>query len=244
MAYTAAALSYLIQNSSKPIILTGAQKPIDSSITDARKNLLDSLRFAADPHARGVYVVFDGRAIIGTRARKIRSKSFHAFESINYPVAAFIDDSRIIHYFGEKDDDQAVRFWNRLNPKIFLLKLVPGMEPDILDYIGEHYDAVIIESYGVGGIPFNNRRNFLDKLEGYACKGKVVVIASQVMLEGSDAEIYEVGFRAMNCDTVLQAFDMTVEAALVKLMWIMAEPKSVAEIKRMFYARINYDILI
>lgn len=244
MAYTAAALSYLIQNSSKPIILTGSQKPINSSITDARKNLLDSLRFAADSHAHGVYVVFDGKAIIGTRARKVRSKSFHAFESINYPVAAFIDDSRIIHYFGDQDDDQTVRFWNRLNPKIFLLKLVPGMEPDILDYIGEHYDAVIIESYGVGGIPFNNRRNFLDKLEGYACKGKVAVIASQVMLEGSDAEIYEVGFRAMNCDTVLQAYDMTVEAALVKLMWIMAETKSTDEIKRMFYARVNHDILV
>ena len=117
------------------------------------------------------------------------------------------------------------------------------MEPDILDYIGDHYEAVIIESYGVGGIPFNNRRNFLDKLESYACKGKVAVIASQVMLEGSDAEIYEVGFRAMNCDTVLQAYDMTVEAALVKLMWIMAETKSTAEIKRMFYARVNHDIL-
>ena len=244
MAYTAAALSYLIQNSGKPIVLTGSQKPIDSSSTDARKNLLDSLRFAADPNAHGVYVVFDGKAIIGTRARKIRSKSFHAFESINYPVAAFIDDSRIIHYLGDKGDEQAVQFWNRLNPKIFLLKLVPGMEPDILDYIGDHYDAVIIESNGVGGIPFHDRRNFLDKLEMFACKGKIAVIASQVMLEGSDAEIYEVGFRAMNCDTVLQAFDMTVEAALVKLMWILAETKEPAEIKRKFYTRMNQDIAV
>ena len=244
MAYTAAALSYLIQNSGKPIVLTGSQKPIDSSSTDARKNLLDSLRFAADPHAHGVYVVFDGKAIIGTRARKIRSKSFHAFESINYPVAAFIDDSRIIHYLSDKGDERTVQFWNRLNPKIFLLKLVPGMEPDILDYIGDHYDAVIIESYGVGGIPFHDRRNFLDKLETFACKGKIAVIASQVMLEGSDAEIYEVGFRAMNCDTVLQAFDMTVEAALVKLMWILAETKEPAEIKRKFYARMNQDIAV
>lgn len=244
MAYTAAALSYLIQNSQKPIVITGAQKPIDASITDAKKNLLDSIRFASDSHVKGVYIVFDGMAIVGTRARKVRSKSYHAFESIDYPIAAFIDDSRIIHYFDNKSDDMNVKFWNRLNPRIFLLKLVPGMEPDVLDYIGEHYDVVVIECYGVGGIPFNNKRNFLDKLEKLHQKGKIVVIASQVMFEGSDAKIYEVGFRAINHYNVLQAFDMTVEAALVKLMWITAETKEFAEIREKFYTRINNDILI
>ena len=145
MAYTAAALSYLIQDSQKPIVITGSQKPIDASITDAKKNLLDSIRFAADRHAKGVYIVFDGTAIVGTRARKVRSKSYHAFESIDYPVAAFIDDSRIIHYFADQCFDAAVKFWTRLNPRIFLLKLVPGMEPDVLDYIADHYDVVVIE---------------------------------------------------------------------------------------------------
>ena len=243
MAYTAAALSYLIQQPQKPIVLTGSQKPINALITDAKKNMLDSIRFAADPHVKGIYIVFDGKAIVGTRARKVRSKSFQAFESINYPVAAFIDDSRITHYFEEKSADETPNFWNKLNPKIFLLKLVPGMEPDVLDYIGEHYDGVVIESYGVGGIPFNKKRNFLDKLAMMDRKGKVVVIASQVMLEGSDAEIYEVGFRAINHAYVLQAFDMTVEAAVTKLMWITAETRDIDEIKRKFYTKINHDIL-
>jgi L-asparaginase len=244
MAYTAAALSYLIQNPQKPIVITGSQRPINAAITDARKNLLDSIRFAADPHGKGVYIVFDGMAIVGTRARKVRSKSFHAFESINYPVAAFIDEHRITHYFDEKRDLMDTRFWNRLNPRIFLLKLVPGMEPDVLDYIGDHYDGVVIESYGVGGVPFNKKRNFLDKLAIMDQKGKIVVIASQVMLEGSDAEVYEVGFRAITHDHVLQAFDMTVEAAIVKLMWITAETKDIDEIKKRFYTKINNDILI
>ena len=243
MAYTAAALSYLIQQPQKPIVLTGSQKPINAAITDAKKNLLDSIRFAADPHVKGIYIVFDGKAIVGTRARKVRSKSFQAFESINYPVAAFIDDSRITHYFEEKSGDEETIFWSKLNPRIFLLKLVPGMEPDVLDYIGEHYDGVVIESYGVGGIPFNKKRNFLDKLAMMDQKGKVVVIASQVMLEGSDAEVYEVGFRAINHAYVLQAFDMTVEAAITKLMWITAETSKIGEIKRKFYTKINHDIL-
>ncbi|HBD65112.1 MAG TPA: L-asparaginase 1, partial [Clostridiales bacterium] len=103
MSYTSAALSYLIQNLDKPVIITGAQKPINADITDAKKNLLDSFRFAAEKDVRGVYLVFDGKAIVGTRARKVKSKSYSAFESINFPVAAIIDDSRITKYIrGEK----------------------------------------------------------------------------------------------------------------------------------------------
>ena len=98
MAYTAAALSYLIQNPCKPIVLTGSQKPINVDITDAKKNLLDSFRFVTEEGISGVYVVFDGKAIIGTRARKVKSKSYSAFESINFPVAAIIDDRRITKY--------------------------------------------------------------------------------------------------------------------------------------------------
>ena len=86
------------------------------------------------------------------------------------------------------------------------MKLIPGMEPEILRYIGSRYDAIIIESYGVGGIPFYNKRNFLAELEQLTREGKIVVIATQVMLEGSDAEVYEVGFKAVNQYNVLQAF--------------------------------------
>lgn len=243
MAYTAAALSYLIRNPQKPIILTGAQRPISADITDARKNLCDSLRFACEEHAKGVHIVFDGKAIVGTRARKVRSKSYSAFESINYPVAAFIDERRIIHYIAETDSELATRFGTRLNPRVFLLKLFPGMEPGILDYVGDQYDAVIIESYGVGGIPFNGKRNFLEKLESLTRKGRIVVIATQVMLEGSDAEIYEVGCRAIRHYNVLQAYDMTVEAAVAKLMWILADTRDFNRVKERFYTRINNDIL-
>ena len=84
MAYTSSALSYLIQNSPKPIIITGAQKPISMEVTDAKTNLLDSLRFAACPDAHGVCIVFNGKVIAGTRAKKVHSKSFNAFDSINF----------------------------------------------------------------------------------------------------------------------------------------------------------------
>ena len=98
MGYTASALSYLIQNSKKPIVLTGAQKPINLEISDAKTNLLDSFIYASSDIARGVVLIFNGNVILGTRARKTRSKSFAAFSSINYPKVAIIQDGHIIPY--------------------------------------------------------------------------------------------------------------------------------------------------
>jgi len=243
MSYTAAALSYLIQNLDKPIIVTGSQKPINVDITDAKKNLLDSFRFAAEKDVRGVYLVFDGKAIVGTRARKVKSKSYSAFESINFPVAAIIDDVRITKYIRNERLTKKVKFFNTIYPSIFLLKLAPGMEPDVLDYIGEKYEGVVIESYGVGGLPFLDKRNFLEKIGSLTEKGKIVVVATQVMFEGSDMGIYEVGVKAMKKFKVLQAYDMTIEAVITKLMWIMAQTRDFDEVKEKFYTRINEDSL-
>ncbi len=243
MAYTAAALSYLIQDPGKPIILTGSQRPLGDSLTDARKNLLDSFRFACQPGVSGVYLVFSGQAILGTRARKVRTKSYTAFDSINYPVAAFIDGRRVVRYISSQPQAGPPRFYTRLDPKVFLLKLAPGLEPDVLDYAGERYDAVVIESYGAGGLPFAGRRDFLRKLEALTRRGRIVVIATQVMQEGSDAERYEVGWRAMSRYHLLQAYDMTVEAVIAKLMWLLAEGGGFPAIRRGFYTPVCQDIL-
>lgn len=111
MAYTAAALSYLVQNSRKPIVVTGAQKPIDLEITDARTNLSDSLRFASCDKAYGVTIVFDGKVIAGTRGKKEKTKSYNAFSSINFPYIAAILDGHIIFYLDDKEQmKEPVRF--------------------------------------------------------------------------------------------------------------------------------------
>lgn len=244
MAYTAAALSYLIQFPGKPIILTGSQKPLSDPITDARKNLLDSFRFACQEGVRGVFLVFSGQAILGTRAKKMKSKSYTAFSSINYPVAAFLDGHRIVHYTSRHQEEGEPRFYHSLVPKVFLLKLVPGIEPDILDYVGDRYDAVVIESYGVGGLPFVDQRNFLEKLDTLTRKGRIVVIATQVMLEGSDMAIYEVGGKALSRYNLLQAYDMTIEAVVTKLMWLLAQGGDFHQIEKGFYTPVAQDILM
>ena len=212
-------------------------------ITDARKNLLDSFRFACQDGVDGVFLVFSGQAILGTRAKKTRSKSYAAFSSINYPVAAFIDGKRVIRYTDLDRQIGTPRFYHSLVPKVFLLKLVPGMEPDILQYVGERYEAVVIESYGVGGLPFVDRRNFLDQLESLTRKGRIVVIATQVTLEGSDLAVYEVVAKALERYHLLQAYDMTVEAVVTKLMWLLAEKRNFGAVRRGFYTPVAQDIL-
>ena len=136
MAYTAAALSYLVQYNRRPVVITGAQKPIDLPITDARVNLRDSLRFASDARAHGVNIVFGGKVIAGTRAKKEYSKSYNAFSSINFPKIAVIQDSRIVFYIDDKDHiPYPLTFYHDINPNVFLLKLIPGIDGKFLDTI-------------------------------------------------------------------------------------------------------------
>ena len=124
MAYTAAALSYLIQGSPKPIVLTGAQRPIGFDSTDSKTNLADAFRCAAED-LPGVSIVFNSRVILGTRAKKTRSKSFQAFSSINHPELGVLRDGVLLRYI-RQDCREAPVFYDRLDPRVALLKLVPG----------------------------------------------------------------------------------------------------------------------
>ncbi|MCB6991946.1 asparaginase [bacterium 210820-DFI.6.37] len=244
LAYTAAALSYLIQHSKKPIVLTGAQKPIGSEITDAKSNLRDSILYAADPDSRGVQIVFDGKVILGTRAKKTKTLSYAAFSSINFPFLATIQDGRIIRYLPPGKEKKQTVFYDKLNPKVFLLKLTPGISPLLLADIFRFYDCVIIESFGVGGIPDSLEKELFSQLSRYAPEEKVLVMTTQVTYEGSNVGTYEVGRRLRESFNILEAKDMTLEAVLTKMMWIMAEDGlSWDDIYSRFYSRINSDTL-
>ena len=244
MAYTAAAMSYLVQHSSKPIVITGAQKPIDLDVTDARTNLLDSLRFAASERAHGVTIVFDGKVIAGTRGKKERSKSYNAFSSINFPYLAVIQDEHILYYIDDKwQDRESVRFYHEMDSQVSLLKLIPSMDSSLLDYMAEHYDAVVIESFGVGGLPSYESGDFYSSIEKWISMGKVVVMTTQVTQEGSNMSVYEVGQKIKNAFGLIESYDMTLEATVTKLMWILGQTKDHDKVREMFYETINHDIL-
>lgn len=244
MAYTAAALSYLVQYNRRPIVITGAQKPIDLPITDARVNLRDSLRFASDARAHGVSIVFGGKVIAGTRAKKEYSKSYNAFTSINYPEIAIIQDSRIVFFINDKDQiPYPLSFYHRINPNIFLLKLIPGINGAFLDTIFERYDAVIIESFGVGGFPDNGDHSFYNSIKKALKNNKVIVMATQVTHEGSDMAVYQVGKVMKDRFDLPEAYDMTLEATVTKTMWALAVAKDNKQFKKLFYQTVNHDML-
>lgn len=238
LAYTASALSYLIRGTTKPIVLTGAQKPINLEDTDARKNLLDSLRFACFGKS-GVCIVFGGRVIAGTRARKARTKSYNAFTSLNFPDLADIRDRKIIRFIPCDSDDAPV-FTHKLNTNVVVLKLTPGLPAETFAAVGSHCDGLIIESYGVGGIP----DAYLDELDKLVTAGKTIVMATQVPQEGSDLSVYQVGQRIKERYHLLETYDMTLESTVTKLMWVLGQADDREEIRELFYTPINFDILV
>ena len=244
LAYTAAALSYMIRNSSKPIVITGAQKPIQMDVTDARTNLLDSFIYAADDESQNVNIVFDGKVIAGTRAKKERAKSYDAFSSINFPYLAVIQEGMIVRYIKEPPCGEPVCFSYDMKDSVYVLKLIPGMHASILPYLFMHYDCIVIESFGVGGIPNTLVQEFYREMKEWEGKGKYVVMTTQVANEGSNMTVYEVGKRVKQDFKLLEAYDMTLEAVITKMMWLMGKSAADYEdMKKSFYTEINHDIL-
>lgn len=244
LAYTAAALSYMIQNSKKPIVITGSQKPINMDVTDAKTNLLDSFIYAADDQSQDVNIVFDGKVIVGTRAKKERAKSYNAFSSINFPYVAVIQDEKVIRYLPSVPFAHEVTFYHNMKNRVYVLKVIPGMCPEILGYIFDAYDAIVIESFGVGGLPESIMGRFYEEMNAWISRGKIVVMTTQVANEGSNMTVYEVGKKVKQDFNLIEAYDMTLEATITKLMWLMGLPKmKYSQFKEMYYQTINHDIL-
>ena len=242
MAYTAAALSYLIQGSPKPIVLTGAQKPIWFDGTDSKRNLTDAFLYACRG-CGGVQIVFNGKVILGTRARKTCSKSFQAFSSVNYPDLAVVQDEHLLQYMRCACYPSPV-FYDALDDKVGLLKLIPGTPAAVLEFMLDRFDGLVIESFGVGGLPeYEGDASYFDIIHRGIAMGKLVVMTTQVPNEGSNLAVYHVGGRLKSALCLLEAYDMTTEAAVAKLMWIMGQTRDFDEAERLFYRPVARDIL-
>ena len=243
MSYAAATLSYLIQQNEKPVVLTGAQKSIQVPDGDARRNLYEAFAYATDAHACGTHVVFNGHVIAGTRARKTHTKSFDAFSSIDYPDVAVFYDKKLLCYIDERSECGSVRFYDRLVPEILSIRVIPGMDPSIFDYITAHCRGVVIESFGVGGIPYYGDNTFEEKIAALMENGVRVVITTQVPHEGSNLSVYRVGHIIKEKYRVLEASSMTTEAVIAKMMWALAYSNSREGFERLFRTPVGKDQL-
>lgn len=245
MAYSSAALSYLIQNSPKPIVITGSQKSISNNDTDARMNLYNSFLYASDDDSHDVSLVFDGKVILGTRARKERTKSFNAFSSVDYPEIAVIRDGRMIRYLSVERYSASARpdFFDKLETRILLLTLIPGADPSVLYKLKDDYKAVICQSFGVGGLPGGGSGSFAEAVGDWIDSGRLFVMMTQVPYEGSDMNLYQVGKQVKEQYPVIEAYNMTLEAVVTKLMWILGRTDDPALIRRLFYTPVQHDLI-
>ncbi|NIA61233.1 asparaginase [Bacillus pacificus] len=241
LAYTSAALSYMLQGLNKPVVLTGSQVPISFKKTDAKKNVADALRFSCEDIG-GVFIVFDGRVIIGTRAVKMRTKSYDAFESVNSPYVAEVNEYEVKYHSKPAFNSHKLSVNTSLCTDVFLLKLFPGTKPEIFDCLKGLYKGIIIESFGNGGLPFEER-NLLFKIQELTEEGIAVVITTQCLEEGEDILLYEVGRKVAQHRVILSG-DMNTEAIMAKLMWALGQTNKLEEIKEIIETPLANDLTI
>jgi L-asparaginase len=237
MAYTASALSFMLQNLHKPVVLTGSQIPISRLLTDARTNLYTAFS-AVENAIPGVSIAFDHRIIRGCRAVKTRTMGFEAFESVNAPcLGELFADGMHLGRIDPVPEDRKTVLKDRLCKDVFLLKLIPGTRPEIFEALGKmKYRGIVLETFGAGGMHFL-RRNLLPELKKLTDSGISVAACSQCLYDTSDFSIYEVGKRLLECG-IIPARDMTTEAVVTKLMWALGQTDDPQEVVRMF--RTNY----
>ena len=230
LAYTSSMLTFMLQSLNLPVVITGSQLSTKHPVADAMENCRCAIHMAAS-EIPGVFVAFNRKVMLGCRASKVRSLSFDAFESINYPNIATISS------LGMKIDRSAVpertgifKLSNTYSEKVGLVKMFPGIHRGIFESMAEQgYKGIYIEAYGIGGMPFL-KHDFIGTLDKLIKGGITVVIGTQCIYEGSKMDVYETGRKALETGA-LEAHDMTCEAALTKLMWILGMTDDPSEIR-------------
>lgn len=228
MAYAAASLSCLIQNSRKPIVFTGSMLPMTAENSDAPKNLRDAIVFAADECAFGVKLVFSGTVYDGKNVSKSDSSVSATFPFCETDSDTLENLNMFLARESAQKYDGKTRFYERLSDDVFLVKLIPGQRL----YVPENAKAVILESYGAGGVP----DYMLETVKALADKGVYVIIATQCAYGGTDIGRYAVGHTEL---PLLETGKMTVEYAVARARWALAHSNGYNEFKNLFTTEVD-----
>lgn len=250
MAFSASALSFMLDNLEKPVIFTGSQLPIGRPRTDGRENLISAVEIASAKNEDGTAVVpevaifFDSVLIRGNRATKLSSEEFDAFSSANWPALAEaginIRYNRSSIRYPETYGKELV-IHKELDTRVSILKIHPGITPQVVRNIllGPETRAVIIETYGSGNAP--SKDWFIRTIEEAAAMGKVLMNVTQCQNGSVNMEIYATGKKLKDAG-VVSGYDSTTESALAKLFHILGMESANDRVKELLQANLKGEI--
>ena len=239
MAFTASALSFMLENLTKPVILTGSQLPINQLRTDGKENLITSIEIAAARHADGtprvpeVCIYFSGNLLRGNRATKINSEGFNAFDSFNLPhladagVNIVYHDELILH----PDFCRPMTPHFAMDSDVVVFTLFPGIQQETVRYLlaSPGLRGIIMRTYGSGNAP--QLPWLMDLLEEATQRGVVIINITQCAAGPVEMARYSGGFLLKNVG-VISGYDSTVECAIAKLMHLLAHSNDSAFIRQ------------
>lgn len=237
MAYTASALSFALRNLGKPVVVTGAQIPGSRMESDARRNFVNAVRVATLDLA-GVVLVFGEEILLGCRATKVSESRLDAFASVNRPN---LGEIRIdIRLRRERRHREAGRLdvQGGFEPDIAVITLVPGLPAQtLLRLLDDGIKGLVIKGYGPGNIGYQ----YLGVLQGARDRRIPVVVHTQCMEGATAMHLYDVGRRALEMGAI-EAFDMSLEGTVTKLMWVLRHSSGYEEIASLMHANLAGEI--
>lgn len=251
MSYSASALSFMLENLSKPVIFTGSQLPIGMLRTDGKENLISSIEIAAAKDNSGramvpeVCVYFESQLYRGNRTTKYNAENFRAFRSANFPVLADIgihiryNESLIIR----ADLSKQFRIHTNLQTSVSILKIFPGIDESFVkSFLSiNNIKAIILETYGSGNAPTSDW--FIDSLKDAIERDIIILNVTQCHAGKVDMDAYATGIRLKEIG-VINGFDSTTEAALTKLFFLLGQENETQVIKKRLAENLRGEITI